>query len=173
MKLYKGNRIDDAFEMEPAEIARRFWQSPQAMALQREDLQVTLELQLRRFMTDPQGLNASWDRKDEKSFEQVWQAARDTWPPSPARDPSSRITESEKARLDMFLEAERRVQKAWGGTDALDRLGPRLYRALVIEEIMGSLVRARKLVPAEPIGKAVLAAWDFAQRASGDPGDDH
>jgi hypothetical protein len=79
MVFYRGNRVDGEFTAEVADVAEQFWASPQAQVLLDPEHEAPLlERVLRRWLTDPAGLNSTWT--DEVMFGQLWGEVRSTWP---------------------------------------------------------------------------------------------
>lgn len=77
MKFYRENRIDGVFEIEPIEVAAKFWDSPVSGAVFR-GAGCSLDLTLRDYLTSPSGLNSIWT--DEAAYEELFSLVLDSWP---------------------------------------------------------------------------------------------
>ena len=73
--LYRGNRIDGEHKRDVTELAAEFWKSRQA-ALVLEGMM--LDRALRDWLTDPEGINSTWD--DGAAYADLHMLVRASWP---------------------------------------------------------------------------------------------
>ena len=84
MKFRRRNRAGAEFDRPIGQVAGQFWVSPQGIALLRGH-EIPLDCQLRRFLADPQGLNAVWDSQED--YAALLELVRGTWPQPVAAEP--------------------------------------------------------------------------------------
>ena len=75
--------------------------------------------------------------------------------------PASKKSGKQAAENQLFRDAVREVQGEWG-KNALELLGPRLYRAVLVEKIAGVAVRFAGLAEAETFKQIVVDGFRFA-----------